>query len=58
MKCPTCGETKTSTIVEAWGNREPEFWAKVKKVQFLCGGKYIYNEITDEYEVINKCRRK
>lgn len=57
MKCPVCGEDRIAWKKDAWGAGQPAFWAKKKQVQFICGGRYVYDEDTNTYEQENPCRR-
>jgi hypothetical protein len=58
MQCPSCGEKRVSWKKELWGAGEPQFWSKKKEILFLCGGKYVYDEVENIYQEINPCRRK
>lgn len=58
MRCPNCGEEKVAWKKELWGAGKAQFWSKKKQVQFICGGRYIYDEDTDTYSQENPCRRK
>ena len=57
MKCPNCGEKRTSTIKELWGDGAPQFWSHKKEVLFICGGRYIYDEDEHSYEEVKPCKR-
>jgi hypothetical protein len=58
MQCPNCGETKVAWKKELWGAGKEHFWDDKTQVQFICGGRYIYDKSSDAYEQENPCRRK
>jgi len=58
MKCPNCGETKVAWQKDLWGAGQPQFWSKKRKVAFICGGKYDYDEENNTYVMLNPCGRK